>query len=79
MTAENPLFQPFLINGVNILFKIGFIAFAVLYFIFSLIVIRQVYLMTDTIITEGGPILRALAIVFAGLALGIIVLFIGLL
>lgn len=60
----------------QIIFKIGFVIFAILYFIFSLIVVRQVYLMTDTIMTEAAGILRALAILFAGLALGIIILFI---
>lgn len=61
------------------IFKIGFVLFAVVYFFFSLIVLRQVYLMTETVITGGGPLLRALATVFAGLSLGIIILFIGLL
>lgn len=63
---------------IELLFKIGFIAFGVVYFIFTLIVLRQVNLMTSTIRTEGGGIIKALAILFAGLALGVIVLFIGL-
>jgi len=64
-------------SGLQLIFKAGFIIFAVLYFIFSLIVIRQVKLMTETVVTEGGAIIRALAIIFAGLSLGVIVLFIG--
>lgn len=77
MPLDAPFLSPFLISGTIGLFKIGFVAFAVLYFIFSLIVIRQVALMTETVMTEGAPILRILSILHAGLALGIIVLFIG--
>lgn len=77
MPLDAPLITPFLISSTIGLFKIGFVAFAILYFIFSLIVIRQVALMTETVLTEGAPILRVLSILHAGLALGIIVLFIG--
>ncbi len=66
-------------EGLTFIFKVGFIIFAILYFIFSLIVIRQIKTMTTTIMTEGGSILRAFAILFAGLSLGVVVLFIGLL
>lgn len=72
------LSNPFLLNIISGAFEIGFLAFGVVYFIFTLIVLRQVNLMTRTIRTEGGGILKALAILYAGLALGIIVLFIGL-
>lgn len=57
--------------------KLGILFLAVLYFVFSLIVARQINLMTETLITEAVPILRAFAIIHAGLALGIIILFIG--
>lgn len=72
--SSNPLF----LNIVSGAFEIGFLAFGVVYFIFTLIVLRQVNLMTSTIRTEGGGILNAMAILYAGLALGVIVLFIGL-
>lgn len=51
---------------------------SVLYFIFALIVVRQVNLMTETLITEVAPLLRAFSILHAGLALGIVILLIGL-
>lgn len=60
------------------LYKIGFGALFVLYFIFALLVVRQVSLMTDTLYTEASPLLHALAIIHAGLSLGVLVLFIGL-
>lgn len=72
-----------LVNAISIqevvvfVFKIGVISIAVLYFIFSLIVVRQVHLMTETLITEVAPFFRAGAIVHAGIALGITILFIG--
>ncbi|EKD91406.1 MAG: hypothetical protein ACD_30C00013G0004 [uncultured bacterium] len=69
--------DPTLITGIIGILKLLFIAFAVAYFLFSLFVIRQVNLMTETVQTEGGPILKAIAILHAGLALGIIILFIG--
>lgn len=71
----NPLF----LDIVSRAFEFGFIAFAIVYFIFTLIVLRQVNLMTATIKTEGGGIIKALSILYAGLALGVIVLTIGLL
>lgn len=60
------------------LYKIGFSALFFLYFIFALLVVRQVALMTGTLFTEASPILQALAIIHAGIALGVLVLFIGL-
>ena len=73
--SANPLF----LIIVSRAFEFAFIAFAAVYFIFTLIVLRQVNLMTSTIKTEGGGILKALAILYAGFALGVIVLMIGLL
>ncbi len=65
-------------NIISGAFEIGFLIFGIIYFIFTLIVLRQVNLMTETIKTESGGILKAIAILYAGLALGVIVLFIGL-
>jgi hypothetical protein len=62
----------------EVVFKGGFIIFGVVYFIFTLVVLRQVNIMASTLHTEGGGLLKGLAILFAGLALGVIVLFIGL-
>lgn len=72
--STNPIF----VNIVSKAFEFGFLAFAILYFIFTLIVLRQVNLMTSTIKTEGGGILKALAILYCGLSLGVVVLLIGL-
>ncbi len=79
MTVDQTLTLFNLLTNFTVIFKAGFILFAIAYFVFSLIVIRQVTLMTETIITEGGAILRAVSILHAGIALGVIILFIGLL
>lgn len=76
MPVEN-LVQPILIQVTENLAKVLFIIFAIGYFLFSLVVIRQVNLMAETVITEAAPILKALSILHAGLALGVIILFIG--
>lgn len=78
MIIDDPTLLLPISSAVQLVLKIGLVAFAVVYFIFTLIVIRQVNLMTETIMTEGGAILRALAILHAGLALGVIILFVGL-
>ncbi len=57
--------------------RLGIIFLAVLYFVFSLIVLRQIKLMSETLISETSPVLTAFAIIHSGLALGIIILFIG--
>lgn len=62
---------------ISNIFKVGFVAFAVLYFLFSLIVVSQVRLMTQTVKTEAGPLLRFFSVLFAGISLGLVVLFIA--
>lgn len=60
----------------DFVFNIGFVFLSILYFIFSLIVIRQVGLMSETVATEGASILKIIAVLHALLSLGIIILFI---
>lgn len=65
-----------LFNNFSPVFKLGFIIFALLHFIFTLIVLRQINLMTKTIVTEGGPILRILGLLYAILGLVVLIYFI---
>lgn len=76
MTVDNQIVTLSL-NTLWTVFRVGIFIFAGLYFIFSLIVVRQVYLMTETLITQVSPLIRAFAILHAGAALGILVLLIG--
>ena len=81
MSLEGPVVTTVLtpFGGFLILVKVGLLLLSALYFIFSLIVVRQVSLMTETLVTEVAPLIRAFSIIHSGLALGIILLFIGLL
>ena len=49
------------------------------YAIFSLIVVRQVELMSKTLITSVSPIVKALSIIHAGFAIGLVILAFGIL
>jgi hypothetical protein len=77
MIPDNTSLLNLLFTNFAPFFKIGFIVFAVLHFIFTLIVMRQINLMTTTIITEGGPLLRALSIGYSILALIVLIYFIA--
>lgn len=76
-TSSQGLFGLININTLMYLFDFGFGVFALLYFIFSLIVIRQVFSMTQTVATEAGFALRFLSFLHAGVALLVMVLFIA--
>jgi hypothetical protein len=71
---DNPIATNFLLNSL-FLVKVGFIILSVFYFFFTLVVVQQVRIITETVITEGGSLLRAIAIIYSGLSLGAIVLF----
>lgn len=64
----------FLTNSVFVI-KIAVLVFSVLYFIFTLVVIRQVGLMTETVKTQAAPILKLMSFLYALLALGAVVFF----
>lgn len=50
-----------------------------LYAIFALIIVRQVDLMSKTLVTNISPIVKSLAIIHAGFAIGLIILVFGIL
>lgn len=78
MSLESAGFNPVVsMETVWLIVRSAIVLLAGLYFIFSLIVVRQVNLMTETLITEVAPLLRAFAIIHSGIALGIVILFIG--
>ena len=60
------------------LLQIILLVISVLYFIFTVIVIRQVRLMTETVITDVAPALRALSIFYGLISLGVVILFVWL-
>ncbi|MBI2020610.1 hypothetical protein HYS94_04280 [Candidatus Daviesbacteria bacterium] len=66
-------------EAVLAFFKIGILLILIFYAIFALMIVRQVDLMGKTLITPVSPILRAFAIVHAGVAIGLVVLAWGIL
>jgi hypothetical protein len=57
-------------------FKIGLIIFAALYFVFTLVVIRQVILMTETVKTVAAPLLKIITIIYSLFALSVVIFFV---
>lgn len=78
MIATNPfdIFGSVLFTEV---IKLAILTFLVLYAIFALIIVRQVDLMGKTLKTPVAPIIKAIAIIHAGFAVGFVVLVVGLL
>lgn len=68
----------FALTSFWLVLKIGILALGAVYLIFSLIVVRQVSLMVETVSTELAPFIRALSVVNAGLTAGVIILLVGL-
>lgn len=64
---------------VLIFLKAAILLILIFYAIFSLIVVRQVDLMSKTLITNISPIVKAVAVIHAGFAIGLIVLAWGML
>lgn len=67
-------------NGYVLIVAKGAILLILLFYaIFALIIVRQVDLMSKTLITKISPIVKSAAIVHAGFAIGLIVLVWGIL
>lgn len=75
-------------DSVNPIFDLSFLVpfmryiiliLLVFYAIFALLIVRQVDLMSKTLITPISPIVKAAAIIHAGFALGLIILIWGVL
>lgn len=64
---------------ILIFLKIAILIILVFYAIFALIIVRQVDLMGKTLISDLSPIVKAIAIINAGLSIGLIVLAWGIL
>lgn len=70
----------FLSSGLFLtILKGGIIILLIFYAIFALLIVRQVDLMIKTLITPISPKLKALAIIHAGAAIGVVVLAWGIL
>ena len=57
----------------------GILIIFILYAIFALLIVRQVDLMTKSLITPVSPLIKAVSIIHAGFAIGLIALVVGVL
>lgn len=64
---------------VRMFLKAAVLLILIFYAIFALIVVRQVDLMSKTLITPVSPVLKAFSIIHAGVATGLIILAWGIL
>lgn len=64
---------------VLLLIKFATLIILIFYAIFALMIVRQVDLMSKTLITKVSPIIKAFSIVHAGFAIGLIILAWGIL
>lgn len=64
---------------VNVLLKIIVLLLLSFYAIFAFVVVRQVNLMSQTLITPVSPVVKAISLFNFGFSLGLIVLSFGLL
>lgn len=55
----------------------GLFILLVLYAIFAILIVKQVSIMSSTLITPVSPLVKAIAIVHAGVAVGLIILAVG--
>ncbi|MBI2338237.1 hypothetical protein HYU95_03585 [Candidatus Daviesbacteria bacterium] len=67
-------------SGVTLIFlKVAILIILVFYAIFALIIVRQVDLMSKTLISSVSPVVKAISILHAGFAIGLIILAWGIL
>ena len=66
-----------LIELVAPVIKFGILIILVIYSIFALLIVKQVDNMSKTLRTPISPLVRAISIIHAGVAVGLIVLMFG--
>lgn len=60
-------------------FRLAILLILIFYAIFALLIVRQVDLMSKTLITPVSPIIKAVSILHAGFAIGFVLLAYGIL
>lgn len=66
-------------DSVWLIIKLGLFILGILYFIFSLIVVQQVRLMTISLITEVSPVIRFFSLIHVGFSIAVLILLFGML
>ncbi len=62
---------------IALLLRVAILVILGLYAIFALLIVRQVDLMSRTLITPVSPLIKAISIIHAGFAIGFLVLIFG--
>lgn len=78
MIVQSPAFF-FETTFLNTFLYYAILLILLFYAIFALVIVRQVDLMSKTLITPISPIVKAVAILHGGLAIGLLVLIFGVL
>lgn len=76
LTIQADIFN---LSLTQVFLKFTTLIILVFYAIFALMIVRQVDLMAKTLITSVSPVIKAISIIHAGFAIGLIVLAWGLL
>lgn len=71
--------NPFNFEAILVFVKAAILLILIFYAIFALMIVRQVDLMSKTLITKVSSILKAFSILHAGFAIGLIILAWGIL
>lgn len=66
-------------DALLVFLKTAILIILIFYAIFAIMIVRQVSLMSKTLITRVAPIVSAISIVHAGFAIGLIILIWGIL
>lgn len=66
-----------LVDLATPIIKLGILTILLIYSIFALLIVRQVENMSKTLRTPVSPIVRMIAILHAGVAIGVFVLMFG--
>jgi len=57
-------------------FKTFFVLGAILYFVFAILVMRQIKVMRHTLVTKASPLIKTLGILHFGISLGVLIIFV---
>ncbi len=74
VTPTQSVIDPLILTYI---LRIGIYILVIFYAIFALVIVRQVTLMTKTLITPVSPIVKAISIIHAGFAIGLAVFIMG--
>lgn len=70
------ILQNYFLDSFWLVVKFGLVVLSGMYFIFTLVTLRQVNLMAETLITELSPAIKLVTLLYTLLVLGLLAFFI---